>query len=164
MQADFLAELLRLCAGSGIETALDTSRYSPWPEFEKIVDMVGLFLYDLKLIDDGDHLKYTGASNSVIHDNLANLHGLGKRIWIRVPLVPGITDTPARIDSMVEFLRRYDKIEKVCLLPYNRMGEDKFARMKIAYRPGRLQVQTDGFLHGIRDKFTEAGFNVSTGG
>lgn len=164
MQTGFLGELLGLCAGNGIETALDTSGYWPWPEFEKIENLVGLFLFDLKLIDDRDHLRYTGVSNSVIHENLANLHGLGKRIWIRIPLIPGITDGSVEIDSIVAFLRGYDKIEKVCLLPYNRMGEDKFARMNLVYRPGRLQAQHDGFLRGIRDKFMDAGFDASIGG
>lgn len=163
-QAGFLGELLCLCARNGIETALDTSGYAPWPEFEMIEGMVDLFLFDLKLIDDRDHQKYTGVSNSVIHENLANLHSLGKRIWIRIPLIPGITDGQGEIDSIVAFLRGYDKIEKVCLLPYNRMGEDKFARMKIAYRLGGLQSQHDGFLRGIREKFVEAGFDASIGG
>jgi pyruvate formate lyase activating enzyme len=164
MQAGFLGELLSLCAGNGIETALDTSGYSPWSEFKKIEGMVDLFLFDLKLIDDGDHVRYTGVSNSVIHENLAKLHNLGRKIWIRVPLIPGITDGPGEIDSIVAFLRDYDKITKVCLLPYNRMGEDKFARLNIVFRPGRLQVQDDGFLRCIRDKFMEAGFDASIGG
>ncbi len=164
MQPEFLGELLKLCTINGIHTALDTSGFAPWSEYEKLKGTVDLFLFDLKLIDDRDHMRYTGVSNRVIHENLGKLCTRGERIWIRIPLIPGITDGDGAIDSILAFLRDYDKLKRVCLLPYNRMGEDKFMRMNLNYKPGRLRTQSKRTIARIRDRFLGAGFKVSIGG
>jgi len=164
MQPDFLRELIHICKGSGIHTALDTSGYAPRVEYDKLEGTVDLFLFDIKLIDDRDHRRFTGVSNRVIHENLGRLCDRGERIWIRIPLIPGITDGDREIDSIVAFLRDYDKVNRVCLLPYNRMGEDKFRRMGLQYRPGRLKTQSNSTVERIRDRFINAGFDVSVGG
>ena len=88
-QIDFLAELLEKLHGEGIHTAVDTAGFQPWERFEKILPNTDLFLYDIKAADSDVHKKLTGVTNELILENLKKLQALGKRIWIRIPYIPG---------------------------------------------------------------------------
>ncbi|UCF06965.1 MAG: glycyl-radical enzyme activating protein [bacterium] len=164
MQHDFLVQLLDRCVASGIDTAVDTSGYAPWEELEEIIPLVTLFLYDIKLIDDELHTQYTGVSNGLILENLHRLCGAGGEITIRVPLIPGITDTDSNLHDIVRFLEPFERIEHIGLLPYNRIGEDKFERLGITYKPGRRTTQDGNELERIAGLFEQHGYQVSIGG
>jgi len=60
VQTNFLLEILRECKKSKIHTAVDTCGEASWNKFEKIIDHVDLFLFDIKLINNVLHNKYTG--------------------------------------------------------------------------------------------------------
>ena len=164
MQPDFAAALLQACKDMGITTTLDTSGFAPAADFKKVDPFVDLFLYDLKLMDDRKHRQYTGVSNGPILDNLIALSERGKTVVIRVPLVPGITDTEDNLDSMIEFLAPLERIRRVSLLPYNKLAEDKCRRFDIASKQGTLPTQTDAELRQIRVRFASCGYDVSIGG
>ena len=73
MQIDFLFEILTACRKEGIATAVDTCGFTSYENFTRILPLVDLFLYDIKLIDDRTHKKYAGQSNRVILENLEKL-------------------------------------------------------------------------------------------
>lgn len=164
MQIDFLQGLLEVCGDRGIGTAVDTSGYLPWERFERVLGGVDLFLYDIKLMDEGLHEKYTGVSNRTILENVVRLSGAGAAVLPRIPLVPGITDTKDNIGAVIRFLSDLEGISEVSLLPYNKIAEDKFERFGIKSRIGELSMQTQEELGSIGRRFEEAGFRVSYGG
>lgn len=164
MQIEFLSALLAACRSRGIATTVDTSAYAPWPDFERILDLVDLFMVDLKLIDDSQHMKYTGVSNEIILDNFTRLMDAGVRVRARLPMIPGITDTKENIDEIISFIVKYEGLEMVSLLPYNRLGEDKFDRLGIEYGPGALRTQTPDEMKDISGIFEKAGLTVRIGG
>ena len=129
LQLDFLTELLKQCRANEIHTAVDTAGHVPFASFEKVLPHTDMFLYDIKLMDSEKHRQYTGVGNELILSNLAKLLKIGKRIWIRVPIVPGINDTVAEMQRIRTFLLENGYPEKVELLPYHRMGESKLAAM-----------------------------------
>ncbi len=163
-QMDFLEGLLSECRGRGIGTALDTSAHAPWRRFERILELVDLFMVDLKLIDDGMHSRYTGVSNALILDNFEKLVESGSRVEARLPMIPGITDTGENLDALLEFIGRFEGLEGVSLLPYNRMCEDKFRRMGLDYEPGPLEPQTPREMSRIAGMFEASGMRVRIGG
>lgn len=163
-QPIFLFECLKKCKDSDIDTVIDTCGCASWTDIEKTVEFTDLYLYDLKLSDEEDHIKYTGVSKGRIVENLSRLSEAGAQIWVRLPLVPGITDTEANIDSIVEVAVKYGTIKKVCILPYNRFGEDKARRLGIEYRPGRLAAHDPEDIDRIKNRITDAGLDVSVGG
>ncbi len=55
--------------------------------------LVDHMLVDIKLMDDGEHLRFTGVSNTQILENFRMLAGRAKDLTVRVPLIPGITAT-----------------------------------------------------------------------
>ena len=164
LQPDFLTDLLRRCREREIHSAVDTSGHAPWAHFEQIYPYTDLFLFDLKLIDDGLHRRYTNVGNRLIHDNLRRLHELGAAIFIRIPLIPGISDTEENLAGIRTFLDGLPNILQVNLLPYNPIGESKYQRFHKKNRLGRLSTQPPSRLEAIRDHFSTLPCAVKIGG
>jgi pyruvate formate lyase activating enzyme len=127
-QPAFLAALLRESSAREIHTALDTSGYAPWSVLDAVRDDVDLFLYDVKTMDDARHRQATGVSNVPILDNLERLAGLGHRVVMRLPLVPGVNDDDANVRATGAFAA-WLGVERVVVLPYHRFGGDKYGRL-----------------------------------
>lgn len=164
MQADFLLALLNACEEREIHRAVDTSGYAAWATFEKILPFVNLFLYDLKLMDEAQHLEHTGVSNAPILNNLKKLSGTGVPIFLRIPLIPGVTDTEKNLGQIAEFIRPLQNIQRVDPLPYNLLSEDKNKRFGFPNRLGHLEVQSEQKLSDIQYRFEQLGYDVKIGG
>ena len=122
LYADFLASVARLCYDDGIKVAVDTAGCVAFSEFEKVLPYTDLFLYDIKALDDELHIKGTGQSNRLILENLDRLISTGKKITVRVPVIPNFND-----GEELERIRLYceNRGLDVEFLPYHQMGEDK---------------------------------------
>lgn len=131
LQADFVQKLLKEAKARGIHTALDTAGAVAYTEFDKVLPDTDLILLDLKIMDDQLHYKYTGVSNKRILSNATKLFESGKAIHIRVPVIAGINDTQEETQALFEFLKGYDNIAEVRVLPYHNMGLVKAERLGI---------------------------------
>ena len=139
MQADFVRAVASRCAELDIHTALDTSAFAPETELMKVANVIDLFLYDIKTVDDATHLAYTGVSNRSILRNLRTLDEMGKRIWIRYPLVPGVNDSEHSLAGMIDLIASLRSVEGVQVLPYHRAGAGKYARLGREYNFSRTE-------------------------
>ena len=126
LQSDFLKALLCACKKEKIHTAVDTAGAVPWKRFEEILPYTDMFLYDVKSMNSQRHKAYTGVGNEQILENLARLLQMKKRVWVRVPVIPGVNDTLEEMRALRAFLLSNGYPEKVELLPYHRMGEMKW--------------------------------------
>lgn len=137
MQPNFLLQILKKCSETDIHIALDTSGYVPWRTLEKTVPLVNLYLYDLKILDDAQHRKYTGVSNRLILKNLSRLSELDAKVIIRIPLIPGINDDEASVRRFAIYLSGFPKTPEVEILPYHDIAEAKYESLGKIYRfPG----------------------------
>lgn len=137
MQAAFVEELFTILKKSGIHTALDTSgalydARNP-RAFDSLLAVTDLVLLDIKHIDDDEHIKLTGRSNKNILAFARYLSDMGKPVWIRHVLVPGITDNDEYLHRLKAFLSTLTNVEKVEVLPYHTMGEVKYNKLGINY-------------------------------
>lgn len=130
LQIEFLTEILKLCKENGIHTAVDTAGNVPWDYFKRILPFTDLFLYDIKVFSKEKHEKYTGVSNELILNNLKFLFESGTKIWIRIPIIPTVNDSEEEMKKIKEFLSPY-KPQKIELLPYHRMGENKYSALNM---------------------------------
>ncbi|MCX8011273.1 MAG: glycyl-radical enzyme activating protein [Ignavibacteria bacterium] len=160
-QIEFLFEALKLCKKIGIHTAVDTSGYAQFDNFEKIIPITDLVLFDLKLIDDTLHKKYTEVSNELILENLKRLSKTKANLCIRVPLIPGITDTEENLTLICEFLSELDNSFSIDLLPYNKLAESKYKRYNLNNRIGILEPQSEEKLLDIKTIFNRLNKKVS---
>ena len=120
---EFAGELLARVHSHGIATAIETCGEFSYPQFaEWVLPHVDLILFDVKLADDGDHVRFTGRSNQRIWANLAELLAIvPERVQPRIPLIPGITSTRENLAALAARLAALDA-RSLTLLPYNPLG------------------------------------------
>ncbi len=124
MQADFVAEVIALL--DDVHVLLDTSGYGKEQDFRLLANLSDLVFFDIKLIDRDAHRHYTGCDNKLILSNLRILDELGKPYVIRVPLVPGVTDTNQNLLDIVQTVHGMPGLLRVELLPYNKAAGSKY--------------------------------------
>jgi pyruvate formate lyase activating enzyme len=133
MQSEFVLQVIEKL--KGIHIVLDTSGCGDTDDFTALIERCQLVLYDLKIIDDELHQKYTKSSNSKIHENLFVLSDSGTPFYIRIPLIPGITDTRDNLSEAARLVRELPGLLGVDLLPYNKLAPGKYPTLGIPYQP-----------------------------
>jgi pyruvate formate lyase activating enzyme len=128
-----------------------------------ISDKVDLFLYDVKIMDERKHRKYTGVSNKPILENFKKLAERGSNILVRFPVVPGINDNEANVTKTAEFLVSCGTKE-ISLLPYHRAGIEKYIGLGKTYRLGKTRCPSDQKLRQIKEELEGFGLRVKIGG
>lgn len=164
LQINFLNELLTLCKTNNITTAIDTTGYTDYKNFELIYNKTDLFLYDLKLIEDDLHIKYTGVSNKIIHENLKHITDAGDKVILRIPIIPSINDTEKNLDEMIKFIRSLKNIREINLLPYHKSANSKYDKMKKENKLPELEPPSKEKMNLLKDFFSSTGIKVKVGG
>lgn len=126
MQMHFVGEFLRRLRQEGVDTAIETCGFFNYASFaSQVLPHLNRIYFDLKVMDEAEHVRLTGQSNRPILANLARLaREASIPLAVRVPLVPGMTATSANLDEVAHFLRN-NGISDVTLLPYNPLWQDK---------------------------------------
>jgi pyruvate formate lyase activating enzyme len=133
LQAEFVAEVIDLLEEGHV--LLDTSGYGSEHDFRSLVKRCDLVYFDLKLIDDKLHKHYTGCDNATILRNLAVLIAMGKPFVVRVPMVPGVTDTDQNLADIAQTIRGAPGLLQVDLLPYNKAAGSKYEYAGMKFKP-----------------------------
>ncbi len=159
MQSAFAAAVLSGCRAQGIHTAVETCGACRWERLERVVRHADLVLYDLKLIDDAQHRRWTGASNRQILRNARRL--AGRNVEVRVPLVPGITDTDENLRGIFGFMQDA-ALGRVTLLPFNPSSGAKYEWLGLPYEI-HGQAQSPERLCELQALAQESGLNARIG-
>jgi pyruvate formate lyase activating enzyme len=154
-QAAFLAEVIDDL--SDMHVLLDTSGYARESDFRRVAQECDLVYFDLKLIDRDAHVHHTGVDNSQILGNLDVLATLNVPFVIRVPLVPGVTDTDENLRAIARRAHQLAGLIRVDLLPYNRAAGGKFAALKKEFCPTYDETRP---VNVNLDAFKAVGVNV----
>ena len=163
MHAAFLKSLIDACRDEGISTAVESCGMSDLAPLLAVGDKVDLFLYDVKLMDTARHSEATSVGNETILANLAALAEVHAHVIIRFPVIPGVNDDKDNVDLMVAMMRQLGLCE-IDLLPYHRIGTDKYKRLGRSYELAELQPPSAEMMEGIRRVFAEAGIEATVGG
>lgn len=147
-QADFVAEVVDQL--DSLHILLDTSGFASERDFQTVACRSHLVFFDLKLIDAKAHLNYTGVSNEPILRNLESLSRMAVPYVIRVPLIPGVTDTTKNLAGIARHIAGRQGLERVDLLPYNKAAGAKYAACGMNFSPpydetAPVRVDTAGF-------------------
>ena len=127
---DYVLELVKALDRQGISVVIDTCGYALKENFQKILPYTELFLYDLKMIDDVKHQKYTGVSNQRILENLKFLSDQGAAVELRMIMVRDINMEETDIAGALQWLKKEKiKLKKITLLPYHDFGRDKYRQL-----------------------------------
>jgi len=157
LQAAFAEAVLIECKKHGIHTALETCGFCDWRVLEALLKHTDLLLYDLKLMDDEQHKYWCGASNQKILQNASRLADYPA--IIRIPLIPGITDTPENLGEIFAFMKGAG-LKSVELLPYNPASAAKYEWLDTPY-PVTGEPQSSEQLEALIQMARQAGLKIS---
>lgn len=158
-QADFLIAVLKRLRGK-MHIVLQTTGFAPRDAFLAATELADLVYFDVKLIDPARHELFTGKDNAAILANLKALDRSGKPYRIRIPLVPGVTDTEENYAGIRDFIAEElgfgDSLLGVDLLPYNRAAGGKYCAVDRKYIPGfdedkPLEIHPETFQAIVRE-------------
>jgi len=164
MQPRFLKALLMACKEMELHTVLDTCGHASWKIIEAVRPFVDLFLYDIKLVDNQQHIRYTGAPNTQILSNLQKLAESGAKIILRAPLIPGINDGEEQLNQVAALGRSLPGVERLDLLAYHYAGAGKYDRLSLGYRLAHVVPPDAERMDQIAGFFRQNGLQVKIGG
>lgn len=148
MQWDFIAAVVPLL--QGVHTAIETSGYTSDAIFRRMMNTIDLVMMDVKLLDPEAHRYYTGVTNEGILRHLDFLCAGQTPFIVRVPLIPGVNDTPDHLEGVAARIAGAPALVRAELLPYHQTAGAKYSMLGMDYAPtfdvnGQIAVDLSPF-------------------
>ncbi len=163
-QPDFACALLESCKERGLSTAIETTCAVEWSVVERFIPLVDTFLMDVKHMNSEKHREYTTLPNERILENAERLSKAAKRLVVRVPVIPGFNDTPSELHDIAEFAYSKLKVSEMHILPYHRLGYDKYIGLGREYGMGELPSPDKAKMEYLRNVCASTGIICHIGG
>lgn len=133
-QPAFARDLLRAAKAAGINTAMESMGCAPYETIQEILPYLDHYLMDIKHINSGKHREFTGKGNELMLENARKIAASNQtRLSIRVPVIPTFNDTVEEIRAIAAFADKLPGVNDIYLLPYHRLGQDKYAGLGRTY-------------------------------
>lgn len=163
LQSTFSISILEKMQKEKINTAIETSGFSKWDEFLKVLEKTDLLLFDLKHTNEEVHNKFTGVSNKLIIENLYKAVRTGVKTVMRVPLIPKYNMNRDNITNLIE-IANANGIKYIHILPFHQMGRPKWKAVDMSYACDDLLPPTEENIEAIEKQFKDNGLIVNIGG
>ena len=162
-QPRFATAILRACKDRGLTTAIETTSFTSRENLEMILPYVDCFLNDIKHMDSAKHKEFTGVSNEKILDNVKFLGTHAKGLIVRVPVIPGFNDTVEEISAISTFAAGLPIVHEIHLLPYHRLGKDKYIGLGRDYTMGDTPMNTKEKMELLAKTAEQSGLRCQIG-
>jgi pyruvate formate lyase activating enzyme len=156
-QPRFTRELLQGARRRGLHTALDTSGFLGRKADVELLAATDLVLLDIKAGTDATHRRLTRRPLAPTLEFAGRLAAIGKPVWVRYVLVPGITDEPEEIEAVAAFASALGNVERVDVLPFHRLGAPKYERLGIPFPLADVPAPTAASTTEARERFIDHG-------
>ncbi|MBQ9860357.1 MAG: glycyl-radical enzyme activating protein [Clostridia bacterium] len=164
-QPDFASALLQAAHEEGLNTAIESTGFADFEMIrQKILPHLDHYLMDIKHMDPAKHKAFIGQSNERVLENARKIAPIAKRLVIRVPTVPGFNDTPAEIQAIAEFAASLPGVEELHLLPYHRLGQDKYGWLGREYTLADAQPPENEQMQALLQVAQRSGLRCQIGG
>ncbi len=164
VQSGFVAAFLGACRAQGLHTVLDTCGVASEDALLAMARQADLVLYDLKLVDPEVHRRHTGRGNEVALANLRALadDGAVGELWIRTPLIPGITATEENVGALARLLREQldGRVARWELCAFNNLCQHKYERLGLPWRYPDEPLMSRGELDRLGEVARTAGLDI----
>lgn len=164
LQPDFAYALLRLSHLSGISTAIETTAHASKEVLSRILPEVDHVLMDIKHMDPDKHRAFIGQDNSRVLENAPFVAANARHMIVRVPTIPGFNDTEEEIRAIARFAARLPGVRELHLLPYHRLGMDKYAALGLSYPMGDVPLIPGEKMRRLLQVAEESGLACMLGG
>ena len=163
-QPDFAVALLTACQENGVHTAIETTGFASPEVIERYLPVLDCVLMDIKHINSEKHQEFTTRPNDRILQNARLIAEKAKRLIIRVPVIPTFNDTEAEIGEIAAFAASLPNVREIHLLPYHRMGTDKYTGLGREYTMAHITPPTAEHMELLRCKAESYGLKALIGG
>lgn len=163
-QKDFALALLKGAHSLGINTAIETTANLPFETVKEFAENLDYILMDIKHTDRKKHKEFTGVPNELILDNAIKLATIAKSLTIRVPVIPTFNDTEDEIYSIARFAKSLRGVHEIHLLPYHRLGYDKYIGLGREYKMGNIEPPSKEHMEKLKKAAQTTGLDVVIGG
>lgn len=156
-QIDAVEELLKQLHAEKINTAIDTCGHVPYSSFERVLPYVNNILFDVKIMDNAMHKKWTGVSNTLILENLAKLANQmneNQQLWIRTPLIPSATASKENIEEICKFIKDFKVLKRYELCAFNNICKEKYKKLGMTWyfenTPLMMQEEAESYFEIVK--------------
>ena len=162
-QPEFALALLRACKEQGISTAIETAGHVKSEIIRSVLPYIDTVLMDIKHTNGAKHKEYTTRDNAIILENARLIAKEAKRLIIRTPVIPTFNDTEDEIRDIARFAVSIG-VKEIHLLPYHRIGSDKYAGLGRNYTMSHISVPTKEKMQTLLDVALSEGLEAQIGG
>lgn len=160
VQRAFMARIFRRCKQLGLHTCVDTAgRLGDRLSDEELMD-IDLHLLDIKSGDPAIYERVTNQPLQPTLDYARRLSALGRPMWIRYVLVPGLTDGRDNVQKVADFCADLRSVERVEILRFHQMGKDKWQRLGLEYTLADVEPPDAELTNRVREQFRSRGLTV----
>lgn len=142
-QPEFAADLLRAAKEAGLDTAIESTAAAPIDTIRKLLPYLDHYLMDIKHTNPAKHKEFTGKENTLMLENAKILSKEAKHLVIRVPVIPTFNNTKEEIASIAKFTSEILPEGEINLLPYHRLGQDKYKGLNRRYEMEHILPPAD---------------------
>lgn len=144
LQADFAAEIFRLCHENGINTCLDTSGCVPAEQVSALLSVTDRVLLDVKYVTEEQYRAHVGCSLDAPLRFLSHLNGLNIPVTLRQVTIPTLNDTEEAVWALRSIAEKYPCVDKIELLPFRKICQTKYDHLGISFPFGHLPTPDEG--------------------
>ena len=110
------------------------------------------------------HKLFTSQSNELILENAKKIAKNANKLIIRVPVIPTFNDTVSEITDIARFTKELGTVDELHLLPYHRLGEDKYTYLGRSYELKDLTTPSDEKMNNLKSAVESCGLKCQIGG
>jgi len=163
LQPEFIAALASEAKKRGIHVIIDTAGNVDFSVFERLIPFTDTFFFDLKGFTQEDYRKKAGGNFHLALENLKLLINAGCDVTVRIPVIPGYSDTVEYCSAIAEILKKTG-VKYIDLLPFHKLGASKYEALGLEYPYEQSTPPSNDMLQELIKVFTELGFDAKTDG
>lgn len=162
MQARFATRLFAAAKDMGVHTAIETNGFYGSRLSDAELADIDLVILDMKAFNPAQHSRVTAVGdNAPVIEFCKRLAKLGRPMWLRYVLVPGLTDIPSEMEQVAAFGASLGNVERMEVLPFHQMGKFKWERLGILYQLTDTEPPTQDSVDEAIGIFRKAGLNAA---
>lgn len=163
-QPEFAIALLQACQEAGINTAIETTGFQDFEIIKKYLPHLDYVLMDIKHMDSMKHEENTTQPNELILENARKIAEAHNNLTIRVPVIPTFNNTREEINAIAMFAKSLPGVKTLHLLPYHRLGQDKYAGLNREYTLTNIEPMTNDYMEELLEAAKMSGLECQIGG
>lgn len=160
VQLEFTRRILAGAKRMGLHTAIETSGFLGDRADKDYLSAIDLVLLDIKSGNPETYKAVTGRDLAPTLRFAERLAAIGKPVWVRFTLVPGLTDDPENVERIARFVAPMKNVEWVEIQPFHQLGSFKWKALGLEYQLDKLTAPTAVVIERVREQFASAGCRV----